>query len=130
VDAVMLRVNLPDAEPPEVVFSYLRLDATDVEEYGARRKDLENYAAKHNLRVSRVFVDEGYSDSVVSRSGFAQLCLLLRLEQPHGVLILQPEDLSSSEATALTLARRIWAAGVDIYTVHGEAPFTDRQPTS
>jgi DNA invertase Pin-like site-specific DNA recombinase len=126
----MLRVNLPDIEPAEVVFGYLRLDTTDVEEYGARRKELETYAGKHNLRVGRVFVDEGYSDSVVSRSGFTQLCLLLRLEQPQGVLLLQPEDLSSHEATALMLARRIWAAGVDIYTVHGEAPFTDRERTS
>jgi DNA invertase Pin-like site-specific DNA recombinase len=126
----MLRVNLPDAPERLVVFGYLRLNTTDVEEYGARRTELETYAAKHNLRVGRVFVDEGYSDTVVSRSGFTQLCLLLRLEQPHGVLLLQPEDLSTHEASALMLARRTWAAGVDIYTVHGEAPFTEPQSTS
>ena len=126
----MLRVNVPDVEERLLVFGYLRLTTTDVEEYGARRSELETHAAKHHLRVGRVFVDEGYGDTVVSRSGFAQLCLLLRLEQPDGVLQLQPEDLSIHGASALTLARRIWAAGVDIFAVHGEAPFTERQPTS
>jgi Resolvase, N terminal domain len=124
----MLRINLPDAPGRLVVFGYLRLAASEVTAYATRRKELEDYAAGHGLRVDRVFVDEGYGDEVVSRSGFAQLCLLLRLEQPHGVLLLQPEDLSSHEASALTLARRIWAAGVDIYAVHGEASFT--QPAS
>jgi DNA invertase Pin-like site-specific DNA recombinase len=126
----MLRVNLPEAPERLVVFGYVRLPAANAEEYGARRTELETYAAKHDLRVGRVFVDEGYGDAVLSRPGFAQLCLLLRLEQPSGVLLLQPEDLSTHEASALMLARRIWAAGVDIYTVHGEAPFTERQPTS
>jgi hypothetical protein len=126
----MLRINSPDVEKRLVVFGYLRLPTTDVEEYGARRTELETHAARHHLRVGRVFVDEGYGDTVVSRSGFEQLCLLLRLEQPDGVLLLQPGDLSIHQASALTRARRIWAAGVDIYTVHGEAPFTERQPTS
>ena len=130
VDPVMLRVNLSEAGERLVVFGYLRLGRANVEEYGARRTELETYAAGHGLRVGRVFVDEGPSDEVVSHSGFTQLCMLLRLEQSHGVLLLQSEDLSPHEASALMLARRIWAAGVDICTVHGEAPFTERQPSS
>jgi hypothetical protein len=126
----MLRVNLPDAPERLVVFGYVRLPAANAEAYGARRAELETYAATHQLRVGRVFVDEGYGDAVLSRPGFAQLCLLLRLEQPSGVLLLQPEDLSAQESTALMLARRIWAAGVDIYSVHGEAPFTEARPTA
>jgi DNA invertase Pin-like site-specific DNA recombinase len=125
----MLRANVPDTEQ-QSVFGYLRLPAANVEAYGAQRTELETYAAKHQLRVGRVFVDEGYGDAVLSRPGFSQLCLLLRLEQPSGVLLLQPEHLSVEESTALVLARRIWAAGVDIYTVHGEAPFTERHATS
>jgi|GEM_PF-3860970 len=117
----MLRLNLPNVERREVVFGYFRLDCNDIGEYGTRRKELETYAAKHHLRLGRVFVDEGDEGSVVSRSGFAQLCLLLRLEQPHGVLLHQPEDLATTEGGALQLARRIWAAGVGIYTVHSEA---------
>jgi DNA invertase Pin-like site-specific DNA recombinase len=124
----MLRPNLPDTERRHV-FGYLRLPAVDPMAYAERRQQLEEYADKHGLRLGRVFVDEGYNDEVVSRPGFSQLCILLQLEQPDGVLLLQPEDLSSNEATGMQLARRVWATGVDIYVVHGQAPTAERSST-
>jgi hypothetical protein len=125
----MLRPNLPDTDH-RLVFGYLRLPAVDPTAYAERRQQLEEYGGRHELRLGRVFVDEGYGDEVVSRAGFSQLCILLRLERPDGVLFLRPDDLSSNEDTALQPAHRVWAAAVDIYVVHGKALTIDRQPTT
>lgn len=123
------RTDMPDVDRPPV-FGYLRLPDMDPATYADRRQQLEEYAGKHGLRLGRVFVDEGYSDEIVSRPGFSQLCILLRLEEPAGVLLLQPEDLSSDEATTMQLAGRVWATGVDIYVVHGESPIAERPSAS
>jgi hypothetical protein len=125
----MSPTSLPAVDRP-LVFGYLRLPSVDPAAYASHRQQLEEYAAKNGLRLGRVFVDEGYSDEVVSRPGFSQLCILLRLEEPAGVLLLQPEDHSADEVTTMQLARRVWATGVDIYVVHGESPIAERPSAS
>lgn len=109
------------------VFGYLRLPSPRPMYVMAVRRHLAWYCQAHGLRVGRVFVDEGYKDTTVSRPGFANMGYRIREEQPYGVLVLHPRDLSNDKRIALHLASLVWATGVQLLTVRGELPVRPEQ---
>ena len=115
--------------PAPFVFGYLRLPSPRPLYVLAVRRHLAWYCQALGLRVGRVFVEEGYKDTTVSRPGFANMCYRIREERPYGVLVLHPRDLSTDEKVASHLATLLWDTGVRLLTVRGELPIRPEQST-
>jgi hypothetical protein len=113
----------------QLVFGYIRLPSPRPRYIMAVRHHFAAYCHRRMLRVGRVFIDDGVPDSTeLDRPAFAQLCQVMRREQPHGVLVLHPRDLSREPAVALELAERIWTCGAQVYTVRGAPPLPGQPP--
>lgn len=112
----------PLGPPAPFVFGYLRLPSPRPLYVLAVRRHLAWHCQIRGLRVGRVFVDEGYRDTTVSRPGFADMCYRIREQRPYGVLVLHPRDLSTDEKVSLHLASLVWDIGVHLLTVRGDLP--------
>src|SRR5882757_1818224 len=108
------------------VFGYLRLPSPRWNYHLAVRRRLAWHCQQNGLRVGRVFIDDNCQhadiDMDISRAAFANMCARIPEEQPYGVLVLRPGDLSNDKMLALRLASQIWATAVELLTVRGELP--------